>query len=213
LQSAQLNFISVVLNHLQNRMMLYRELGIMELDDCGMWIDKPLNEADWLTEEQSPLPPAVPVEWMQDAGIDPRATQEYAVEYENDSRNDSDDFPPVTGEPVPLSRTGTRESTDRQPMTRLRRFTDSRPANPTKLPESSTKLPEPSAEPSSEPAEEPAAQKTESLPQWVPSPSGRRNADSLPEKAENRKPTSAAPAVEEAHWIPRSVPAGPAFQR
>jgi hypothetical protein len=212
LQGAQNAFISVVLNHLENRILLYRELGIMELDNCGMWIDKPLNEADWLTEEQSPLPPAIPVEWMQDAGVDPRTTQEYAVEYENDARHDRDDLPAVADEPVPLSRTGTRESTDRQPMTRLRRFTDSRPANPAKLPESSAELPEPSAEaPNGSP--EPAAPKTENLPQWMPSPSGRRNADSLPDKAENRKPTSAAPAVEEAHWIPRSAPAGPAFQR
>ena len=56
--------MSVVLNHYENRMLLYRELGIMELDNCGMWIDKPINEADWLIEEQCPLPPEVPDEWL-----------------------------------------------------------------------------------------------------------------------------------------------------
>ena len=60
LQGAQNTFMSVVLNHYETRMLLYRELGIMELDDCGMWIDKPINEADWLTEEESPMPPRSP---------------------------------------------------------------------------------------------------------------------------------------------------------
>ena len=44
----------------------------MELDDCGMWIDRPIDEADWLTEEECPMPPAVPAEWLEDAGIDAR---------------------------------------------------------------------------------------------------------------------------------------------
>ena len=80
LQAAQNNFMSVVLNHYENRMLLYRELGIMELDDCGMWIDKPINEADWLTEEECPMPPVVPSEWMQDAGVDLRAMHEGPTE-------------------------------------------------------------------------------------------------------------------------------------
>ena len=54
LAGAQNNFMSVVLNHYETRMLLYRELGIMELDDCGMWIDKPINEADWLTRRRMP---------------------------------------------------------------------------------------------------------------------------------------------------------------
>jgi hypothetical protein len=58
---------------------LYRELGVMELDNCGMWIDKPLNESDWLTADQCPLPPEVPVDWVQDAGIDPREVYEYSA--------------------------------------------------------------------------------------------------------------------------------------
>jgi hypothetical protein len=76
LQAAQNTFMSVVLNHYETRMLLYRELGIMELDDCGMWIDKPINEADWLTEEESPMPPSLPTEWLEDAGVDLRAMHE-----------------------------------------------------------------------------------------------------------------------------------------
>jgi len=69
LQAAQNTFMSVVLNHYENRMLLYRELGIMELDDCGMWIDKPINAADWLDENDCPLPPGVPPDWLVDAGV------------------------------------------------------------------------------------------------------------------------------------------------
>lgn len=69
LQGAQNTFMSVVLNHYENRMLLYRELGIMELDDCGIWIDKPINVSDWLTDEECPMPPGVPPEWFAEAEI------------------------------------------------------------------------------------------------------------------------------------------------
>jgi hypothetical protein len=69
LQGAQNTFMSVVLNHYETRMLLYRELGIMELDDCGMWIDKPIDASAWLTEDQCPMPPALPKEWLEDAGV------------------------------------------------------------------------------------------------------------------------------------------------
>jgi hypothetical protein len=71
LLASQNVFMSVIFNHFENRMLLYRELGIMELDDCGIWIDKPINAADWLTEEQCPMPPAIPSQWMKDAGVEP----------------------------------------------------------------------------------------------------------------------------------------------
>ena len=91
LTSAQNAFFSVVLNHLENRMILYRELGIMELDNCGMWIDKPLNEADWLTEEESPMPPGVPVEWMHEAGVELKDIQECVSQHDADARGDETD--------------------------------------------------------------------------------------------------------------------------
>ncbi len=80
LQAAQNTFMSVVLNHYETRMLLYRELGIMELDDCGMWIDKPINEADWLTEDECPMPPSIPAEWLQDAGVSLRDLHEGPTE-------------------------------------------------------------------------------------------------------------------------------------
>ncbi len=81
LTSAQNAFVSVVLNHYENRMILYRELGVMELDDCGMWIDKPLNQSDWLNDDQCPMPPGVPLEWMQDAGVDPNDAHDNPAQY------------------------------------------------------------------------------------------------------------------------------------
>jgi hypothetical protein len=72
LTTAQNNLMSVVLNYYTARMILYRDLGIMELDDCGMWIDKPLEEAVALTEDECPMPPSVPIDWLEDAGVDPR---------------------------------------------------------------------------------------------------------------------------------------------
>jgi hypothetical protein len=79
LLAAQNVFMSVIFNHYENRMLLYRELGIMELDDCGIWIDKPINAADWLTEDQCPLPPTVPAEWMKEAGVAPEDIEAHAA--------------------------------------------------------------------------------------------------------------------------------------
>ncbi len=66
LQSSQNNFMSVWLNHYATRMVLMRELGLMELDERGIWIDRPLDElvagADRMDAE--PLPPDVPTEWF-----------------------------------------------------------------------------------------------------------------------------------------------------
>jgi hypothetical protein len=66
LQSSQNNFMSVWLNHYATRMVLMRELGLMELDDRGIWIDVPLQEALARAEtyQIEPLPPAVPKEWL-----------------------------------------------------------------------------------------------------------------------------------------------------
>jgi hypothetical protein len=54
-------------------MVLYRELGIMELDDRGVWIDRPLDEYRCEGCEACPLPPDVPQQWIIDAN---RAVEE-----------------------------------------------------------------------------------------------------------------------------------------
>ena len=115
LQGAQNNFMSVVLNHYENRMLLYRELGIMEMDDCGMWVDKPINAADWLSDDQSPMPPGVPADWVEDAGVTPQDINDFEAKHSHDSvempfqdltllPNDAKRSPAVSQKPVAGSR-------------------------------------------------------------------------------------------------------------
>jgi hypothetical protein len=66
LQGSQNNFMSVWLNHYASRMLLMRELGLMQLDDNNLWIDRPLDEL-LATAEMCPpdeLPPDVPQQWF-----------------------------------------------------------------------------------------------------------------------------------------------------
>ncbi len=66
LSNAQNNFMSVWLNYYSERMQLVRDLGIMELDDEGRWIDRPLAETlEQLTAEPIHLPPPIPGQWWQ----------------------------------------------------------------------------------------------------------------------------------------------------
>lgn len=62
--------MSVWLRYYANRMQLVRSLGLMELDERGRWIDRPLDEilASLLTQgdcEPSGLPPSIPREYWQ----------------------------------------------------------------------------------------------------------------------------------------------------
>ncbi len=82
LRNTQNNFMSVWLNYYAARMRLARELGIMTLDEQGHWIDDPVRSANIreaiegeLPEvdrniEDLPLPPAIPVEWIELAEVD-----------------------------------------------------------------------------------------------------------------------------------------------
>ncbi len=64
LRNTQNNLMSVWLNYLAGRMRLYRELGVMRLDDQGIWIDEPLEKALGAVATKEPLPPEVPGEWL-----------------------------------------------------------------------------------------------------------------------------------------------------
>jgi hypothetical protein len=85
LRNTQDNLMSVWLNYLAQRMRLYRELGIMRLDDKGLWIDEPLDQAlranakkealspsllrtESASAAKEPLPPEVPGEWLSMGG-------------------------------------------------------------------------------------------------------------------------------------------------
>ncbi|MBI3837788.1 MAG: TolC family protein [Planctomycetia bacterium] len=195
LQQTQIFFISVVLNHLENRILLYRELGIMELDDCGMWIDKPLNEADWLTAEQCPLPPPVPVEWMQDAGVDPTEVQDYSALDQNGVQDRAADSPAVMREPEVVSKTPAPDTSDPRPLERVRRFAKEQPT------------------PTTRPAEDQTAPKAEKTPRWVPAGRGRRGPDPVPHSSENRNQLTGASTPEEVDWTAKPAPSGPAIRR
>lgn len=75
LSDSQNALMSVWLNHYATRMTLMRDLGLMQLDENGLWIDRPLDEV--LAEVRAAggagceLPPEVPAEWFRDANVDP----------------------------------------------------------------------------------------------------------------------------------------------
>jgi hypothetical protein len=68
-QSSQNNFMSVWLNYYATRMRLVRELGIMQLDERGVWIDTPLFAAERASVEELPVPPAVPRPWLHELEV------------------------------------------------------------------------------------------------------------------------------------------------
>lgn len=70
LSAAQNNFMSVWLRYYAYRMQLMRDLGVMELDEQGRWIDRPLDEilADIRSQGRcrpTELPPSIPTEYWQ----------------------------------------------------------------------------------------------------------------------------------------------------
>jgi hypothetical protein len=67
LRSSQNNLMSVWLNYYAERMRLMRDLGLMDLDENGRWIDIPLSEAIGLGPEELPLPPDVTEKWWDAA--------------------------------------------------------------------------------------------------------------------------------------------------
>ncbi len=66
LRNTQNNFMSVWLNHYATRMVLERDLGIMQLDDSGRWVEQtqPLPEPD--ANEPLDLPPPVPATLIEE---------------------------------------------------------------------------------------------------------------------------------------------------
>ena len=66
LRNTQNNLMSVWLNYQATRMQLYRELGVMQIDENGLWVDRPLAEAVKTPEaaESCPqLPPNTAGQW------------------------------------------------------------------------------------------------------------------------------------------------------
>ena len=69
LSDSQNNLMSNWLQHYQQRMTMYNDLGIMRLDERGVWIDEPIDQGVAQLEQMYPLPPELPVDWLKDAGL------------------------------------------------------------------------------------------------------------------------------------------------
>jgi hypothetical protein len=75
LRNTENNFISIWINFWADRMRLLRELGLLQIDDGGVWIEESIDEALRRSgSQQEPLPPDVPAQWLQDPGVPPAAS-------------------------------------------------------------------------------------------------------------------------------------------
>ncbi len=67
LRSAQNNFMSVWLNYYEAHMQLIRDLGVMQLDENGLWVPpQPLDQYERLGPDECLLPPEIPAQWFKD---------------------------------------------------------------------------------------------------------------------------------------------------
>ena len=88
LRNSQNNLMSVWLNYRATRMQLYRELGIMQIDARGLWIDVPVRELLTIAERESecrPLPPAVPQQWLRPERRNADSNQDSVAEVPSNS--------------------------------------------------------------------------------------------------------------------------------
>ena len=81
LQSSQNSFLSAWLNYYAARLRLYRELGIMQLDPSGRWIENSLESGDTIPDfsidSLEALPPPMPIEILpRETRDDAQATHE-----------------------------------------------------------------------------------------------------------------------------------------
>lgn len=67
LRNTQNNFISIWINYHADRMRLLRELGLLQIDANGVWIEESIENAIRRSASEDPLPPPVPPEWFGDA--------------------------------------------------------------------------------------------------------------------------------------------------
>ena len=66
LRSVQDNVMSVWLAYYASHMTLIRDLGVMQLDENGMWVAQPLDQFERMGPDECLLPPAIPDQWFKD---------------------------------------------------------------------------------------------------------------------------------------------------
>lgn len=74
LRSSQNNFMSVWLNYQAGRMRLLRDLGIIQIDDEGIWVEQSVQTAiqEAMSGVPMELPPDVPDQWYQELETAPQ---------------------------------------------------------------------------------------------------------------------------------------------
>ncbi len=66
LRSVQNNVMSVWLAYYASHMTLIRDLGVMQLDENGLWVAQPLDQFERMRADECLLPPAIPDQWFKD---------------------------------------------------------------------------------------------------------------------------------------------------
>ena len=66
LRSVQNNVMSVWLAYYASHMTLIRDLGVMQLDEDGLWVAQPLDQFERMRADKCLLPPAIPDQWFKD---------------------------------------------------------------------------------------------------------------------------------------------------
>ena len=83
LRSSQDALTSIWINYYATRAALSQQLGVMELSDDGLWIDKPFAQAERAGPDEMPLPPPVPQEWLdhlEEIGTPPPVPPDFDLE-------------------------------------------------------------------------------------------------------------------------------------
>ncbi len=96
LRNTQDNFMGVWLNYYAARMRLARELGTMQLDEDGKWMDHSASDANLAIGSESDasnLPPALPDEWLALAERSPQQQDSPAPGASEAPRSSVDDPP------------------------------------------------------------------------------------------------------------------------
>ena len=66
LRSVQNNVMSVWLAYYASHMTLIRDLGVMQLDENGLWVTQPLDQVERMAADECLLPPSIPEKWFKD---------------------------------------------------------------------------------------------------------------------------------------------------
>lgn len=66
LRSVQNNVMSVWLAYYASHMTLIRDLGVMQMDESGLWVPQPLDQFERMGADECLLPPSIPDQWFKD---------------------------------------------------------------------------------------------------------------------------------------------------